>query len=96
MQLLTWKQLASRVSVSVSTVKRLHAEDPSFPRKLTISSGRVGFDEAELDRWLVKLAEREKEMMALCREPVPQASGEAGSRITRLISVPPFLARSPS
>ncbi len=65
MQLLTWKQVAARISVSISTAKRLRHEDPSFPRKLTISSGRVGFDEAELDVWLAKLAEREKEMMAI-------------------------------
>ena len=65
MQLLSWKEVAARVSVSVSTVKRLHAADPRFPKKLRISSGRVGFDEAELDRWLGKLAEREKEMMAV-------------------------------
>ena len=65
MQLLSWTQLAARISVSISTAKRLRLEDPTFPKKLRISSGRVGFSEAELDAWLAKLAEREKEMMAV-------------------------------
>jgi predicted DNA-binding transcriptional regulator AlpA len=65
MQLLSWKQLAARISVSVSTAKRLHAQDPRFPKKLRISSGRVGFAEEELDRWLAELAKHDREMAAI-------------------------------
>ena len=58
MKLLTWRELADRASVSVSTVKRLHKEDPNFPRKLRISPGRVGFVEDEADAWMASLAEQ--------------------------------------
>jgi predicted DNA-binding transcriptional regulator AlpA len=62
MQLLSWKQLAKRASVSVSTAKRLRRDDPEFPRKIKISPGRVGFDEAEANAWLAELIRREVEV----------------------------------
>ena len=40
------------------TLKRLQANDPTFPTKIRISRHRVGFDEAASDRWMTALAEQ--------------------------------------
>jgi predicted DNA-binding transcriptional regulator AlpA len=58
MKFLTWLQIADRLSVSVSTAKRLHSLDPDFPRKVTISAGRVGFLESDFDAYVTVLQER--------------------------------------
>ena len=57
MKFLSWRELGSRADLSLSTLKRLRLEDPKFPRKIRISSGRVGFVEAETDAWLASIAE---------------------------------------
>jgi predicted DNA-binding transcriptional regulator AlpA len=58
MRFISWQEFAARTSVSLSTLKRLQASDPSFPTKIQISRHRVGFDEAASDRWLTTLAEQ--------------------------------------
>jgi predicted DNA-binding transcriptional regulator AlpA len=58
-QFISWRQLAARASVSLSTLKRMRDEDPeNFPHKISIFHSRVGFDEAEADRWLAKIVKR--------------------------------------
>lgn len=51
MRLLSTRQAAGRLSVSVSTLKRLAAQG-TFPAKVKISAGRIGYVEAEIDRWI--------------------------------------------
>lgn len=58
MRYLTWREVADRLTVSVSTAKRLHANDPDFPPKVPISPGRVGFLENKADAYVAILAER--------------------------------------
>ena len=65
MRFLSWKQMAARRGTSVSTEKRLQKEDPRYPTKVPISSGRVGFPEDEADaydRALIAEAEQEREV----------------------------------
>jgi len=52
MRLLTWYELADRLTISVSTAKRLHASDHGFPKKVQISAQRVGFPEDEADAYI--------------------------------------------
>ena len=58
MRFISWQEFAARASVSISTLKRLQANDPTFPTKIRISRHRVGFDEAASDRWMTTLAEQ--------------------------------------
>ena len=58
MLFISWKEFAARASVSLSTLKRLQANDPTFPTKIRISQHRVGFDEAASDQWMTALAEQ--------------------------------------
>ena len=55
MRFITWKEIAARLTVSVSTAKRLHAHDRRFPRKVPISAGRVGFPEDEANEYIAAL-----------------------------------------
>ncbi len=57
MQLISWRGLRDRSTLSISTLKRLAKNDPKFPRKVYLSPGRVGFYEGDADAWLVSLAE---------------------------------------
>ena len=57
-QLITWRQLVERSTISLSGLKRLEKTDPDFPKKIIISRARVAFTEAAADEWLEKLLER--------------------------------------
>ena len=59
MKFLTWLELADRLSVCLSTAKRLYASDPDFPPKVQISPGRVGFREDDADAYMEALRNRE-------------------------------------
>ena len=59
MRYITWREFAARLSVSISTAKRLYAEDPDFPRKVRLSPKRVGFPEHAVNKYMARLAERE-------------------------------------
>ena len=48
---LTWLAVRSRVSLSRSTVWR-KIQDGSFPAPIRISKGRVGWLEADIERWI--------------------------------------------
>ena len=60
-QLISWRDFADRLNTSVSTTKRLHAEDPEFPKKVRISPGRVGFFAHEADAYIAALKRAEEE-----------------------------------
>ncbi len=55
MRFLTWYELADRLTVSVSTAKRLHKENENFPRRVQISAKRVGFPESEVNEYMEAL-----------------------------------------
>ena len=60
MQLINKTEAARRASLSVSTLKRLEAEG-YFPRKVPISSNRVGYLVSEIDAWIAeRVAERDE------------------------------------
>lgn len=46
------KQLADYLAVSVSTIRRMIKNDPTFPRPITLSEGVTVFRTAEVDAWL--------------------------------------------
>ena len=60
-QLISWRAFANRLDTSVSTAKRLHAEDPEFPRKVRISRGRIGFFDHEADAYIASRKRAEEE-----------------------------------
>jgi len=45
-------EAASHIGVSLVTLWRLSENDPSFPRKIRITSRCVGFNRSELDAYL--------------------------------------------
>ena len=51
-RIISWRTLAERMGVSVSTCKRLEKDDPDFPRKVRPSPGRVGFFDDEADEYI--------------------------------------------
>ncbi len=53
MSFLSWAKMAEMDGTSISTQKRLQANDPRYPTKYELSPGRVGFcseEKAEYDR----------------------------------------------
>jgi predicted DNA-binding transcriptional regulator AlpA len=59
MRFLTWREVADRLSVSISTAKRLQHDDDDFPPRVKISAGRVGFPEDAFNSYIARLTERE-------------------------------------
>ena len=60
MQFKSWKQRAKARSTSVSTEKRRYKADPRYPRLVSLSPGRVGFVDDELDAYdRLLIAERD-------------------------------------
>ena len=57
-QLITWRQLVERSSISLSGLKRLEKTDPDFPKKILLSPQRVAFTEASVDAWMAKMVKR--------------------------------------
>jgi len=56
MRYISWRDFAAKSTLSVSTLKREAAADPTFPRRRQLSSGRVAFVESEADDWLAARA----------------------------------------
>jgi predicted DNA-binding transcriptional regulator AlpA len=59
MRYISYREFCERHDLSLSTLKRREKEDPRFPRKVRLSSKRVGFREEEVDAYLAALAEGE-------------------------------------
>ena len=79
MQFLSWKEIAARRGVSVSTEKRLHKTDPRHPKKTRLSPGRVGFakEEAdEYDRLLMAEQSEAAEVAADISQPTDSTSAQ--------------------
>ena len=51
MKFTSWKQRAEDRGTSVSTEKRCYANDPTYPRLVPLSPGRVAFVANELDAY---------------------------------------------
>ena len=51
MRFFSWREMAQMDNTSVSTQKRLQANDPRYPRKIQLSPGRVGFAEDDRERY---------------------------------------------
>jgi len=58
-QLLTLKQVSTRVSLSISQIRRLIAAN-QFPRPIRISVGRKGRLEKDVDNWIQNLVKESK------------------------------------
>ena len=59
LRLISWRELGVRLGgLSRSTLQRQQAQDPSFPRQVEISPGRVGFPEDEADAYVALLIAR--------------------------------------
>jgi len=58
-QLLTLKQVSTRVSLSISQIRRLIAAN-QFPRPIRISVGRKGWLEKDVDNWIQNLVKESK------------------------------------
>ena len=58
-QLLTIKQVSTRISLSISQIRRLIGVN-QFPRPITISPGRKGWLEKDVDKWIQNLIEESK------------------------------------
>lgn len=52
MNILSIDDVAELLGVAKSTVWRLHTQEESFPEKIQISPGRVGYRESDLEEWL--------------------------------------------
>lgn len=59
-QLLTAKQVSTRVSLSISQIRRLVGVN-QFPKPITISAGRKGWLEKDVDNWIENLIEDSKD-----------------------------------
>lgn len=57
LRILRMKQLIERTQLSRATLYVLMANDPTFPRKINLSSRSIGFLESELESWIVSRAE---------------------------------------
>ena len=55
-QLLTARQVSTKVSLSISQIRRLIGDD-KFPKPIKISAGRNGWLEQDLDEWIHNLIE---------------------------------------
>ena len=51
-EILRSRQAASYLGISRTTLWRLEQSDPSFPRKIVITSRCVGWRKESLDSWL--------------------------------------------
>ena len=59
MRILSIRQAAEKIGVSVSTLKRLLAVD-AFPGKINVTERRIGFLESEVDAFIAeRVAERD-------------------------------------
>jgi len=58
-QLLTLKRVSTRVSLSISQIRRLIAAN-QFPRPIRISVGRKGWLEKDVDNWIQNLVKESK------------------------------------
>ena len=63
MELITRREAARRASISISTLKRLEADD-DFPARVSISSHRIGYVVAELENWICERIDQRDEMVA--------------------------------
>lgn len=52
LQILRMKQLVERTKLSRATLYMLIASDPTFPRKILLSTRAVGWHESDVDAWL--------------------------------------------
>jgi predicted DNA-binding transcriptional regulator AlpA len=52
LQILRMKQLVQRTKLSRATLYALIATDPTFPRKIKLSTRTVGYIESEVDAWI--------------------------------------------
>ena len=59
-QLLSSKQVSTRVSLSISQIRRL-VQKNQFPKPIKISAGRNGWIESDVDAWILNLAEENKD-----------------------------------
>ena len=58
-QLLTIKQVSTKVSLSISQIRRLIGAN-QFPKPITISVGRKGWLEKDVDNWIQNLVKESK------------------------------------
>jgi prophage regulatory protein len=62
-QLIDIRELATRLSISRTSIYRLIAEDASFPRPVRIGVRRITFVEEEVDAYIVaRMAERTSQL----------------------------------
>lgn len=52
MNLLTPKELAKKLSVSVGAVRQYERNDPSFPKAIRVTARTMRWDEADINTWL--------------------------------------------
>lgn len=52
LQILRMKQLVERTKLSRATLYALIASDPTFPRKIQLTTRTVGWLESEVDAWI--------------------------------------------
>lgn len=52
MRLLRAAEVMKRLGISRTTLWRLEKADPSFPRRVQVSSNIVGWNEASIEKWL--------------------------------------------
>lgn len=57
LRILRMKQLIERTQLSRATLYVLIATDPTFPRKIRLTTRTVGFLESDVDRWIVSRAD---------------------------------------
>lgn len=53
LHILRMKQLVERTKLSRATLYMLIASDPTFPRKIQLSTRAVGWHESSVDAWLI-------------------------------------------
>ena len=87
---LPWKEVARRTSLSRTTAWRLQRRG-EFPRPYSISPGRVGHLECEVEAWVVSRARAERQS-----RPIPGASAVAATPSARNMPLPVVTAPSTS
>lgn len=53
--------VADKIGIGVSTVWKIHKDDPTFPRPFKISPQVTVWDEADIDNWLTCKKEKGNE-----------------------------------
>ncbi len=96
MKFTSWKQRAEDRGTSVSTEKRCYANDPTYPRLVHISPGRVAFVARELDEYDAHLiAARDKDWRP--RQVASPACERAAVRVRVQNNAPqPVVQRAPA